>query len=379
MSDILEHMAGVIQDASMVLSKTREDRGCKMIGFFHPVVPEELIYAAGLRPVRLFPYLDDSITAGDAHLQTYLCSNVRAVWDQVLKGKYYFLDGVIIPRSCESVTFLYQTWKRHYPHPFIDYINVPWKRSENAVDFFARELGRIKNHLEAFTGKEISEDSLHHAIRVYRRKRELLSHFSILEKAESPLISGTEVFQVVMSGYILDPEEHCGLMEKLLTELMRRPQAPKAKLRILITGGCVVDPRLWDAIETGGACIVSDDVNNGSRSLVDPVDETAGGPLKALAGAYVAVPCAFNTANADRFAHISQIISENNVHGVIFATNRNCEAEKFDYPELDKKIKKEFNLPTLHIETDYQMNMAPLRTRVEAFVEMLRAHGGSKQ
>jgi benzoyl-CoA reductase subunit C len=245
MSNILEHMTRVIQDASMVLSKTRKETGRKMIGIFHPVVPEELIYAAGLRPVRLFPYVDDSITEGDAHLQTYLCSNLRAVWDQVLKGKYPYLDGAIIPRSCEAVTFLYQTWKRHNPYPFIDYINVPWKRSENAIDFFAQELGRVKKDLEGFTGKAISDDSLRKAIMVYNRNRELLKKVYDLKKAESPVISGAEALKVVMSGFVLDKEEHSRLLEQLLTELSQRSPGPKANVRVLISGGCVIDARLW--------------------------------------------------------------------------------------------------------------------------------------
>ena len=375
MSNILDHMTSVIQDASMILSKTREETGCKIIGIFHPVVPEELIYAAGIRPVRLFPYVDESITAGDAHLQTYLCSNVRAVWDQVMKGKYPYLDGAIIPRSCEAVTFLYQTWKRHHPYPFIDYINVPWKRTENAIDFFAKELGRIKSDLEGFTGKEISEDSLHNAIRIYNRNRELLRKIFELRKADSPVISGTEAFKVVMSSFVLDREEHSGLMEKLLTELFQRSQGPKANVRLLITGGCAIDARLWEMIESSGTCIVADDVNNGSRSVLNAVNETTEGPLKALARKYVMLPCSFNTSNADRFTYISEMIIENNVNGVLFAINRNCESEKFDYPNLDKKIKEKFNVPILHIETDYLADMTPLRTRVEAFVEMLSAKG----
>jgi benzoyl-CoA reductase subunit C len=373
MSNILEHMARVTQDASMVLSQTREETGRKMIGIFHPVVPEELIYAAGLRPVRLFPYVDDSITAGDAHLQTYLCSNLRAVWDQVIKGKYPYLDGVIIPRSCEAVTFLYQTWKRHNPYPFIDYINVPWKRSENTIDFFAQELGRVKKDLEGFTRKEISEDALHNAIMVYNRNRELLKKVYELKKAESPVISGTEVLKVVMSGFVLDREEHSRLMEQLLTELSQRSPGPKGKVRVLISGGCVFDARLWEMIEESGACIVADDVNNVSRSVFNKVEDTMEGPLKALAGRYAMVPCSFNTSNADRFTYISEMITEYNVNGVIFAINRNCESEKFDYPALDKKIKEKFNVPVLHIETDYLNDMAPLRTRVKAFVEMLSA------
>ncbi|MGD9031868.1 MAG: 2-hydroxyacyl-CoA dehydratase family protein [Desulfobacteraceae bacterium] len=372
MPSALDKMSSSVHNASEVLREIKSKTGRKMIGVFHPVVPEELIYAAGLHPVRISPYYEDSITVGDSYLQIYLCSILRADWDQIIKGKYSFLDGAIIPRSCEAITFLYQTWKRHNPYPFIDYINVPWKRSDNAISFFAKELGRVKKNLEAFTGNEISEDSLLNAIRVYNRNRELLRKVYDLRKVEAPPISGSEAIHVVMSSLLFDKEEHNGLLEQLLKELAKRPQRPKADIRLLISGGCVIDLRMWELIESLGASIVADDVNNGSRSFWHSVEETEKEPLEALARAYATVPCAFNTSITDRFKFVGEMITECKVHGVIFAMNKNCESEKFVYPELDKKIRERFNLSTLNIETDYLMNLVPLRTRVEAFIEMLR-------
>ena len=372
MSSALDQMSTSVSNASAVLQEIKRKTGRKMIGFFHPVVPEELIYAAGLHPVRLFPYFDEMITEGDSHLQTYLCSYLRADWDQVIKGNCPYLDGAIIPRSCEAVTFLYQTWKRHNPYPFIDYINVPWKRSENAVGFFAKELGRVKKNLEKFTGEEISEDSLRNVMKVCNKNRALLREVYDLRKAESPPVSGPEALKIVMSSFILDKEVHNGLLEQLLTELSRRPHRPKADIRLLISGGCVIDARLWAMIESCGASIVADDINNGSRSFRHSADGAAKDPLEALARGYAMIPCAFNASITDRFTYISEMITGYKVDGVIFAINRNCESEKFDYPELDKRIKDRFSVPTLNIETDYLMKMAPLRTRVEAFLEILQ-------
>jgi len=51
--------------------------------------------------------------------------------------------------------------------------------------------------------------------------------------------------------------------------------------------------------------------------------------------------------------------------------NRNCESEAFVYPELDKKIRERFGIPTVSIETDYLMGLAPLRNRIEAFIGIL--------
>ena len=125
-------------------------------------------------------------------------------------------------------------------------------------------------------------------------------------------------------------------------------------------------------IESAGALIVADDANNGSRSFWHSVEEKSKDPLKALAEGYATVPCAFNTSIMNRFEYISEMIAKYRVNGVIFAINRNCESEKFVYPELERRIKEKFNIPTLNIETDYLMKMATLENRVEAFIEILR-------
>ena len=374
MSNALEKMTHNLRNAPTVLEEIKTRTTRNMIGFFFPVVPEELIYAAGLHPVQIYPHSNEAITEADAHLQSYLCSYLRADWDQILKGKYPYLDGAIIPRSCEAVTFLYQTWKRHNPFRFMDYLNVPWKRSANTIRFFAKELERVKKNLEAFTGREISRDALNEAIELYNSQRALLRKAYDLRKAESPPVSGPEAISMVMSGFILDKKEHKQLMEQFLTEIVETPTPPKPDVRLLVSGGCVIDTGLWEMIESCGGSIVADDVINGSRSFWHVVEEGKD-PLASLARAYATVPCGFNTSVGERYAFVSKLIDEYRVDGVIFAINRNCEAEEFDYPELDKRVRERFKIPTLFIETDYLINMEPLRTRVEAFIEILKPEG----
>ncbi len=367
-------MADTVRNGPDVLARIKARTSKKMVGYFFPVVPEELIYAAGLHPVQIYPLLQEMITEADAHLQSYLCSYVRATWDQVIKGKASYLDGIIIPRSCEAVTFLYQTWKRNNPLPFTEYLNVPWKKSENTILFFTKELERVKNHLETFTGKRISSESLEKAIALYNRHRSLMRKVYDLQKADFPPLSGLETLQMAMSGFLLDKEEHSQLLEEALTEIEQRSAPLESPVRLLLSGGCVIDVRLWEMIESRGASIVANDVANGARAFSHTVEEGQD-PLASLARAYISVPCAFNTSVADRFAFVSAAIKSHGIKGVIFAINRNCETEKFDYPELSRKIKEKLGIPTFLIETDYMSNMEPLRTRIEAFIEMLQDEG----
>jgi len=373
MSTTLEKMINSLKNSQDVLRASKAKTGRRMIGYFHPVVPEELIYAAGFQPVRLFPNFEDSITLGNSYLQTYICSYLRADLDQALKGKHAHLAGVIIPRSCEAVTFSYQTWKRHNPYDFIDYLNVPWKKSDNTISFFTKELGRVKQNLEAFAGREIPEEALRSAIQLYNRNRELLREVYDLRKAKAPPITGFEAIHVVMSGFLFDKAEHNRLLAQLLSELPEARSRSSADTRLLISGGRVIDRRIWDVIESAGALIVADDVNNGSRSFWHSVQETTADPLEALARGYANVPCAFNTSIQDRFNFVSEMIISYKVNGVIFAVNRNCETEAFVYPELEKRIKEKFAIPTMNVETDYLMSLEPLRARVEAFLQLLGA------
>jgi benzoyl-CoA reductase/2-hydroxyglutaryl-CoA dehydratase subunit BcrC/BadD/HgdB len=69
MQSILNKMAHAVQNAPSVLAEIKGRSKKKIIGYFFPVFPEELLYAAGIHPVQLYPGLQESITLADDHLQ----------------------------------------------------------------------------------------------------------------------------------------------------------------------------------------------------------------------------------------------------------------------------------------------------------------------
>ena len=148
-----------------------------------------------------------------------MCAYLRAEWDQILKGKHDYLDGAIIPRSCEAVAFLYQTWKRHNPFDFIDYLNIPWKNTANTHWFFTKELQRVKNNLESFIHKEITSNALADAILLHNQNRSLLKKACELRNAPNPIFSDLDIFNMVISGFMLDKREHTQMMTELLSHV----------------------------------------------------------------------------------------------------------------------------------------------------------------
>ena len=99
----LDQMNYAVSHAPQVLGEIKDKTGRRLIASFVTLAPREIIYAAGAHPAILIPYSREAITAADFHLQTFICSILRSIWDEVLKGKYSYLDGVVIPTSCEAL------------------------------------------------------------------------------------------------------------------------------------------------------------------------------------------------------------------------------------------------------------------------------------
>jgi bcr-type benzoyl-CoA reductase subunit C len=370
MCEALEHLTYIAEHPIQRLNDKKTETGRTIIASFLSMAPREIIYAAGALPVILFPSLKKKMAAADAQLQTFLCSVLRGVWDEVLTGENSYLDGVVIPTSCEAVQFLYQTFKRHNPYRLASAIVIPFRRSEEGVNFLVRELAKLKKGLEDFTGKIISEKDLRHAIEVYNQNRGLLKKVYALRKTTPPRISGVEAQNIVMSGFACDPQEHNALLERLLLQMEHRLAPSAGGARLLVSGGCFIERDVLHMIESTGVSVVADDTNNGSRSFWN-APEASDEPLRALARAYVSAPSASHTTPHERLKYLHNMIEEYRVDGVLFAIQRHCETEKFDLPLLEKGIREDIGVPTASVETDYPSSLSPLRTRVEAFAELL--------
>ena len=87
----------------------KERSGGKVIGLFCCSVPEELIHAAGMLPVRLLGEHEDNSEA-DVFFPVNVCPYPKACFDQALKGKYDYLDGMVVPNVCDMVRAMFGQW-----------------------------------------------------------------------------------------------------------------------------------------------------------------------------------------------------------------------------------------------------------------------------
>ncbi|HAX97120.1 MAG TPA: hypothetical protein DCY35_11485 [Prolixibacteraceae bacterium] len=367
--DALEKFSSVALDPASYLKDLHKKAGKKFIGVMHPTVPQEVIYAAGLHPYRLFPLQSGQITLAHANLHPYTSSIFRAIWDQYLKGEYPYMDGVALPESCETVTYFARGWKWNRPQDFVATIVVPFKKTANALDFLQQEIKNFTGQVEAFGGKKVTDNSLADSIKLYEKNREYIRKLYALRKQAEPVISGLEFFKIAMANMVMDKNESNILLEELL-EIYGKKKAIKPLARVLISGPCVIDSKIYSAIESTGAVIVADDTNMGMRTYGCSVS-SSGDHYKALAQAYSQIPCPFSFAAENRLANLEKTCKEYNVGGIIFCIEKACESEKMDFPYLEDKIKNGLGVPLAYLETEYLIDIAPLKTRIDGFIESL--------
>ena len=355
--------------------------GQKVIGYLCAYVPVEIITALDMLPYRVLGAPREPITEADAHLQTVLCPFVRSCFDQSLKGKYDFLDGFVSIHACDTVYSAVQFWTYYVKTPYDHFIDMPHTTHKASIEFFKNELNLFQKTLEEFAGKEISPQSLKDAISAHNEQRALVRELYDLRKPDPPLISGTETLQILIGLMSIPVTEGNALLRDSINEAKSRKDGPKKQpFRLLVWGSPLDDVTLIEMIEDCGANVVTDDTCVGTRFYWPDV-ETTSDAVTALAQRYldeVRCPRTFRETGTDywadlenRFAYIKDLAKDWNVNGVILQSMKYCDTHGYEVPWL-KDYLKSIGLAAFYLEHEYTMvALAPLRTRVQAFLETI--------
>ena len=343
--------------------------GKKIVGCVSTYTPEEIIYAAEALPVGVLGKVE-SFSKADAYLPSFACQFMRGFLEMLLEGRHEYLDLVTLPSLCDSMRGFYAIWKQISDNPYAYLLHYPTNRSEEAFEYFAEEVERFKNFMEKFAGKDISEKDLRKAVDVYNENRRLLKKLYWLRRKESPPISGVEALEVVLSSMTTPKDLHNQLLEKLLSEITEREEYPEGGVRLLVSGHVIDDPEVLRVIEDSGGIVVSDDLDSGSRYFWSLVNSGTNA-IEGMSRRYVKIPSPYGSPVSDRMKYLKVMVKAFQVEGVVFLTRKFCEPYLFDYVTLGRAVKEE-GIPSLYLEYEYPLARGALKTRVEAFVEMLR-------
>lgn len=357
-------------------------RGRKVIGYLCSFAPVEIMTAAGVVPFRMAGNMRRQAELADHHLENIACSFTRSVLDVALSGEYSFLDGFVIPHSCDNIVKLYGIWAQNVKHEYAHFVNVPHTASAPSVEFFGAELDLFRRSLERYTGREITADDLRRAIALHNQQRALVRRLYQFRQEDPPLLSASQVTRVIGAINSLPVAEGNGLLEELLPEVEEGRHALKGNRgpRIMVYGTGNDDTPFLDMLQEVGATVVTDDMCSGTRPYWFEVPGT-GDPISALAGAYlegINCPRTFRPSPGShaedleaRFGYLYRFVRDFKADGVILYVIMYCDTHAFDAPEIIEYLKGR-EVPVLHLEEEYQTSaMGRLRTRVQAFLETI--------
>lgn len=364
-------------------AKELSREGRKIIGYVCSFVPLEMIAASGAIPFRVRGNIQEPITLGDTLLETIVCPYYRSCFDLSIKGRYEFLSGLVIPHACDSMVRSYSVWSYSLPYPYFHFVNVPTVCEESSFEFFEEELKNFKRSLERLMGgRSIREEDLSKAIQLYNQNREKIRALYELRKSDPPLLSGTELTMALTVGSGLPVEESNEWFDQVMKAVKGRNSSPLSKgPRILIDGACIDHIELVKLVEELGGNVVADTICNGARDSF-PKTEESGNPIQALAHRYLdKLNCpktyrankagTFEGDIANRFGDIGTYAKEFRVEGAILYVYKYCDPFGFEVPAR-KAYYQLIRVPMLHLEDTYSTgNLGQLRTRIQAFLEMI--------
>ena len=360
--------------------------GQKIIGYICLYPPIEIITAMGMVPFRIFGDMSEPITAADQVSTTVVCPFLRSIIDLGIKGKFDFLDGAVGAHTCDIGMTTIIAWRDYIKDaPFTHLIDVPHTDHAPAVDYFEGQINFFKKHIEELAGEKLSEDKLKKACELHNKQRKLVRELYDLRKSDPPRLTSMENLEVMVSLFSLPVEEGNELLEEVIKNVKERSIQPaKKKARLLVWGPVFDNTSLYELIESAGADVVVDDTCVGTRAFW--ADVKAPYDLHALAQRYlVDIKCPrtyrdtqhqeterdYDKDLDSRFSYIKKAVADWHVNGVVLQSVKYCDTHGYEVPNLRHYLDT-LGIPSIYIEHDYsERSLAPIKTRVEAFVETL--------
>jgi len=364
------------EDREAAARKIR-DGGGKVIGYLCSFAPPELIHAAGMVPMRILGKMGDPVAEADAHIESNICPYVRNCFEQDLKGRMDYLDGLVLSHSCDIVQRAYAPWKAATNRTYSRLFNVPHTVSAWSEEFFVREMKLFVRSLEEYQERTVTEDDIRASVRLYNQNRALVREVFKTRESDCPPVSGSEVLELLTAGMTVEPEEFRQLLLEALEDIHARKSYPARKKapRLMVWGAVMDDPALLRMIESLGADVVTDDTCIGTRCFGADVRET-GDIFEGLMERYFrefVCPRTNRGAGAGRFRYILDAIARYRVDGVVGYALSYCDVHKFDYPDLRDCLNRQ-GCPSVLISDDYSLGAREsVRTRLQSFLEMLQS------
>jgi bzd-type benzoyl-CoA reductase N subunit len=369
-------------DAFIEVSETRlnryisdwKDQGKKVIGYVCSYVPEEILYAADILPVRITGKGVDDTSLADSYLTRVNCTFARCCLEVGLTGGFGFLDGAVFLNGCDHIRRAFDNWEAHEKAlAFMYMLPVPHVIDADGLQWYKEEVIKLKEAVEEYVDVKVTPEKLSEAVSTYNETRRLLRKLYDLRAGDRPPITGAEMLTILSAATAMPKAEFNTLLSSLLEEIETKQGDPDDKVRLLVAGSLMDDPEFLENVENLGAVVVSDALCFGARGFWNLTDET-GDPFDALIERYYNHPPCPRMAGEypQRLDFVKDQIERAKVDGVILEYIKFCDLHGTDNALLKRDLEKS-GVATIELERQYGplADAGRIRTRVQAFLERI--------
>ncbi len=366
--------------------KEFHDKGGKIVGTLCVMVPLELVHASGAQVIRMCSgYYEPVHPANELLGDAGLCPMVKSTLGTQMVSSNPIVDLVDMvagPATCDGKMKLAEILEDWVP---VVMMNIPRvKVGESSSKLWVKEIIHLKTKLEELTGNPIKKSTLRKEIKKWNEANQHWSELLKIRKADKPPISGRDAMLVVQATQIDRIDRWNKKMKDLLLELKKLEKkglfaGEEGAARILLAGSPMMYPnfKIPTIIEESGGTIITDELCTGYRLMADPVivDGMSKKEIyEALAERYF-FPCSCPcfSPNDERIRRMKESIKVFGIEGVVFHTLRGCHLNNLEATKIELALREE-GIPMVKLESEYdEGDIEQVRTRVEAFVEMIKA------
>ncbi len=323
--------------------------GGRVIGTYGSDVPDEILLAAQLFPLRVTSDVFD----GTEDISEQYVGNTTTIHGsqitRLINGTYAELcQNVVASNSCAAIGATYELLHglgrvfkelKVVPLTFLDYANTRYLYNQNRN---VKINERFKKTVEAWTGTAIREQELRDAIDICNEDRRAMREFDSLRNGEVSRVTGTEALVVIGSSMFMDKKRHAELVRELIEEAKDWPviDAP----RVIVYGSDHEYTDLYEVMEDAGLQPVFEDQNFGARHYDMDVN-TDLPSIKAITGRYMNRMHASSSSYVqERVDQMKDFIATYKPAAVLFYMNDRDETISWDYPS-QKVVLDEMGIP----------------------------------
>ena len=353
-----------------------KESGGLVVGCYTALIPEELMWSCGVLPVQ-FLMSPGPYGGSQAYLPPYVCDCSRSILEDTMNGTYGYLDGLVVSHVCETIRGLAGILSVRWPDRFVRVFTAPAGNDAGAREYLKAELSALAEGLQRLGGVPVSDDRLEAAISVYDENRKLVRELYRVRGENPGAVEPEQVLSAVMASNIMPKDQHNRLMREFLRSIPTGSDASGPRIilsGLLFENEVVLGSDLFATLKGCDARVVWDDLASGMRYRLDPVgDSLKGNPMDRLTESLLGPQSAPLRSPSERKAgQLLEAARTYGAEGFIFLIPKYCDPILFDIPTLTR-ILKENGFPILSLEISGSLLSGPMRTRVEAFMEILSA------